>query len=364
MLRVAYHCFSVAATLQGLETVCVDFNEERWLCQYMLGKIAEKQCQPPDVFLNYYLSASNFLYDSNATYPIKINHNNPTTLSVEALELFYRTNASILKYLEKCSYITRPIGDLFKHVLKKLSSSPFAFNKAKIVDTCIYAVKWKYHYSSKSSINKNHLNSDAFIKANAGENFNFVEVPRANRNHCDYEETRASENTIATNSSSSFSNFGTESETSNTDEANSYYSESEVEKIYEKAIINLEECVTRFPEHYKSIYRLASFYINGPDGVKNENVSERLLLNQYQTGIGNIINGLFYDRKANNIFNGIWRIPSSEIDRPGNFSSYLVKCVDILIKLLTDQSNYNLLIEIILRLQRSPDIDNKMILRL
>lgn len=72
------------------------------------------------------------MYENSATYPIKINHSNPTTLSVEALEVFYRINAAIIKYLHNEKEITRCTGDLFNKILKSLSNSPFAFNKAKI----------------------------------------------------------------------------------------------------------------------------------------------------------------------------------------------------------------------------------------
>lgn len=78
------------------------------------------------------MQAANNLYESNATYPIKINHSNPTTLSVEALEIFYRTNASIIKFMEHQKEISRDIGNHISNVLKSLATSPFAFNKAKI----------------------------------------------------------------------------------------------------------------------------------------------------------------------------------------------------------------------------------------
>lgn len=80
----------------------------------------------------FILQAANYLYENNATYPIKLNHSNPTTLSVEALEVFYRINASIIKFLEHEKEVARTNGDLFNKVLKNLSNSPFAYNKAKV----------------------------------------------------------------------------------------------------------------------------------------------------------------------------------------------------------------------------------------
>lgn len=84
---------------------------------------------------------------------------------------------------------------------------------------------------------------------------------------------------------------------------------------------------------------------------------EQLLLGQYRTTLGNVVNGLFHERKTNNLFNGIWRIPSSEIDRPGSFSAHLVKCVNILIEMLLKRNQYKTLVDISLNLYKTPDID-------
>lgn len=56
------------------------------------------------------------LQENKATYPEKINYNNPQHLSVEALELNYRIHASILKYLElhEGKDIPSSIGAYFK----------------------------------------------------------------------------------------------------------------------------------------------------------------------------------------------------------------------------------------------------------
>lgn len=73
--------------------------------------------------------------------------------------------------------------------------------------------------------------------------------------------------------------------------------------IYDMCIKNLEECITRYPEHYKSIYRLAVIFMNGPEKIKNINKCNQLLLGTYTTVLGNQVQGLFTDRKNNNLFN-------------------------------------------------------------
>lgn len=57
------------------------------------------------------------------------------------------------------------------------------------------------------------------------------------------------------------------------------------------------------------------------------------------------------------ILQGFWRNKSSEIERPGSFSSHLSKCVNILMKILKINLDYKFLLEIIFHLQRIPDAD-------
>lgn len=56
-------------------------------------------------------------------------------------------------------------------------------------------------------------------------------------------------------------------------------------------------------------------------------------------------------------FQGFWRNKSTEIERPGSFSSHLSKCVNILMQTLRINYDYKLLLEVIVHLQRVPDAD-------
>ena len=80
MLETARHCFTSAARCEG------DGDEEEWLIHYMLGKVAEKQQQPPPVYLRHYGQASHLLHEEAARYPKKIHYHNPPELAMEALE--------------------------------------------------------------------------------------------------------------------------------------------------------------------------------------------------------------------------------------------------------------------------------------
>lgn len=63
MLSTSYNCFSYVTTLQNSPSKNSgellennnDMNDEKWLCHYMLGKIAEKRREDPGVYLNHYL---------------------------------------------------------------------------------------------------------------------------------------------------------------------------------------------------------------------------------------------------------------------------------------------------------------------
>lgn len=120
-----------------------DSHDEKWLYHYMLGKIAEKRKDHPDVFIGHYIQSAKYLYEHNASYPFRISHSNPQTLSVEALEVYYRITVSIVKYIEQHSTITRAIGRMFIRILKEVNASPFALNQAKIDGNSINAMKRK-----------------------------------------------------------------------------------------------------------------------------------------------------------------------------------------------------------------------------
>lgn len=109
-----------------------DSHDEKWLYHYMLGKVAEKRKDPPEDVIGHYVESAKCLYEHNASFPFKISHSNPQHLSVEALEVYYRITATIVKYLEQHSTIARVVGRLFIRVLREVNASPFALNQAKI----------------------------------------------------------------------------------------------------------------------------------------------------------------------------------------------------------------------------------------
>ncbi|XP_055643034.1 calcineurin-binding protein cabin-1-like isoform X2 [Toxorhynchites rutilus septentrionalis] len=373
-------------------------EDEKWLYHYMLGKIAEKKKEQPVIYLTHYLKSAKFLYDCNATYPIKVNHSNPSHLSIEALELFYRTNAAIIKYLEQHPSVCNQIAGLLKKILKELATCPFAFNRAKINDA---AFKRKLTEQNNDIVvdkqtknNTGHLEKEKEEKGKADRNShtknekesiafdnfdNMMEINvecHRNDEKCltrriSQEDTPLSNTTTATisigtssvssdsDSPNSALDFSSDSETESTTDDEGPLSSDDRDLMFKDCIKNLEECITRFPEHYKSVYRLAYHYLNTSGSHKSIERCRELLLGVYKTTLGNQINGLFTERKNNNFFNGIWRIPSPDIDRPGSFASHLSKCVIVLIDVLKLSYEHETLLELSLQLYRSPDVDKK-----
>lgn len=170
--------------------------------------------------------------------------------------------------------------------------------------------------------------------------------------------------TSATHSSSTSSDSSSDSSDSDssssgdeTDQENVLVDQEQITIIYKMCIKNLEECVSRFPEHYKSIYRLVHNFLHVNEDL--DKCRQLLLTSSYKTTLGNSINGLFSERKSNNFFNGIWRIPTAEIDRPGNFTSHLSKCIIILMDVLKKTNDHETLLDLAMQLQKIPENEKK-----
>uniref|UniRef100_A0A182J6D1 Uncharacterized protein n=1 Tax=Anopheles atroparvus TaxID=41427 RepID=A0A182J6D1_ANOAO len=434
-------------------------EDEIWLHHYMLGKIAEKKKEHPAVYLTHYLKSAKYLYECNATYPIKINHSSPSQLAIEALEIFYRINAAIVKYVEQHSPINKKTSRLFQRTLKELSTSPFAVNRAKINENML-----KRKISPNAGGNGSNSNSGGVAgggamdvavpspkatkpgldqpmgdgtsaaaspeAADTQKQLERTETPNVSEDvgqassihpvepaigepmsiddenalsptqpppgraieHLRVEEikqlgdtlptlrrgsqesaittTTTTTTTTTSTSSSSSDSSDSDSDTSSDSDSDSTSTDDETvnqqpitaaerDTIFKQCIKNLEECITRFPEHYKSMYRLIHHFMHAPGMTKSFDNARQLLLGNYRTTLGNQIPGLFTERKSTNFFNGLWRIPASDIDRPGNFASHISKCVIVLMETLKEFGEHEILMDLALQLQRTPEPDKK-----
>ncbi|EMP32143.1 Calcineurin-binding protein cabin-1, partial [Chelonia mydas] len=123
MLETAKLCFTSASRCEG------DGDEEEWLIHYMLGKIAEKQKQSPVVYLLHYKQAGHYLHEEAARYPKKIHYHNPPELAMEALEVYFRLHASILKLVGKPD--SGVDAEILLTFMKEASEGPFARGEEK-----------------------------------------------------------------------------------------------------------------------------------------------------------------------------------------------------------------------------------------
>ncbi|XP_053480415.1 calcineurin-binding protein cabin-1 isoform X2 [Ictalurus furcatus] len=482
MLETACKCFQSASTCGG------DCNEEEWLIHYMLGKISEKRKLLPKEYLRLYKQSAHFLHEEAARYPRKIHYHSPPDLAMEALELFFRTAATILKLLEEESgkEESEPKDhldyELFFNMLAEAAVGPFARGEEKSMPKTSDKEK-------PPSLNDEDSHSSSAVTALAAANSTATAVPMATSLHSDgaagvtsppcavtpldhdyakrkklqqrqgQPQDEQSQDSVAVLSDSSslqdvfldatssqdsthkldsgkcqpFSediNMLTkdkaaaveEPEEKHMDVSSTTHSQEssdttlsvvtspemsvpkppapdtptqaaaallrsaprrpepltppellEVPRclptgrvdqrnvLVEMCVRALFLCLNRFPQHYKSLYRLAHLYACSKTH-KNLQWARDVLLGSrvpWQQLKHMPAQGLFYERNKTNLFNGIWRIPVDEIDRPGSFASHMNRSIVLLLDVLSQLRDHDTLLKISLMLQRTPDQGKK-----
>ncbi|XP_047447273.1 calcineurin-binding protein cabin-1 isoform X4 [Mugil cephalus] len=132
--------------------------------------------------------------------------------------------------------------------------------------------------------------------------------------------------------------------------------------LVEMCVRALFLCLGRFPQHYKSLYRLAFFYSNSKTHQQNLQWARDVLLGSsvpWQQLKHMPAQGLFCERNKTNLFNGIWRIPVDEIDRPGSFASHMNRSIVLLLEVLSQLKDHDTLLKVSFMLQRTPDQGKK-----
>nr|CAD7425235.1 unnamed protein product [Timema monikensis] len=127
-------------------------------------------------------------------------------------------------------------------------------------------------------------------------------------------------------------------------------------ELVQRCVWMLEECLSRFPQHYKCFYRLAHYYLNSKFH-RDTTKCRQLLLGTHPIGRPHCdsVYGLFAHRKNSNFFNDVWRNPVTEIDRPGSFVSHMSRSMTLLMELLKQQKDSKLLLELAIQLNKIPD---------
>uniref|UniRef100_A0A452HDG2 Calcineurin-binding protein cabin-1 n=1 Tax=Gopherus agassizii TaxID=38772 RepID=A0A452HDG2_9SAUR len=456
MLETAKLCFTSASRCEG------DGDEEEWLIHYMLGKIAEKQKQSPVIYLFHYKQAGHYLHEEAARYPKKIHYHNPPELAMEALEVYFRLHASILKLLGKPD--SGVDAEILVTFMKEASEGPFARgeekNTPKVTEkekTCMIdedshssagtvpgpgtslpsssgpgltsppytATPVDHDYvkckkpRQQATPDERSQDSTAVVLSDSSSTQDIFNEPASSQ---DDSRKPYSEKRISTSCSDVIAScketLGSEEERGKSEEplenSESYHAaEHSVQKVLldaqassgipvkatvpppsqwdckkkaescgdtsefpqclpadleeqrkfltEQCITSFRLCLSRFPQHYKSLYRLAFLYTYSKTH-KNLQWARDVLLGSsipWQQLKHMPAQGLFCERNKTNFFNGIWRIPVDEIDRPGSFASHMNRSIVLLLNVLSQLKDYNTLLKVSSMLQRTPDQGKK-----
>ncbi|XP_006901491.1 PREDICTED: calcineurin-binding protein cabin-1 [Elephantulus edwardii] len=457
MLETARHCFTSAARCEG------DGDEEEWLIHYMLGKVAEKQQQPPAVYLLHYRQAAHYLHEEAARYPKKIHYHNPPELAMEALEVYFRLHASILKLLAKSD---SGVGaEVLVSFMKEAAEGPFARGeekntpktsekeKACLVDEDSRSsagplpgpgaslpssgpgltsppytatpidhdyVKCKKSHQ-QATPDERSQDSTAVALSDSSSTQEFFSEPASSqegsRKSCPTEKKTstpggqagppgrdlpgATEDRGRTEESlGNIEGFRTTEQVGPrpaaepqpachsakpTVAAPSLWeakkradptglgepaafpqglpadTEERRQFLTEQCIASLRLCLSRFPQHYKSLYRLAFLYTYS-ETHRNPQWARDVLLGSsipWQRLQHMPAQGLFCERNKTNFFNGIWRIPVDEIDRPGSFAWHMNRSIVLLLQVLAELRDHSTLLKVTSMLQRTPDQGKK-----
>ncbi len=120
----------------------------------------------------------------------------------------------------------------------------------------------------------------------------------------------------------------------------------------------LELTIARFPTHFKAKHVLGSYYLRSKK-FKDLKKAKKILWGADNATSKTNSSALFGERKATNIFGGIWRSPLTEFDRSGSFSTHMGKAMSTLIDLATVTSDHHILLEITTQLRKAPDKNQK-----
>ncbi|CAH2054058.1 unnamed protein product, partial [Iphiclides podalirius] len=169
----------------------------------------------------------------------------------------------------------------------------------------------------------------------------------------------SSESSSSESSSDSSSDSSRDSDSSSkSSDDTKQLTDNEIMKIVSACLDALEDCASRFPPHYKAIYRLAHYHFYYKKGKDIERCRD-LMLSNFTLRCGQKLGGMFSERKHSNFFNNIWKIPSAEVDRAGSFAFHMNRSVMLTMEILKEIDDHKTLLDLSLHLQRIPEPDKK-----
>ncbi|VVC42534.1 Hypothetical protein CINCED_3A009963 [Cinara cedri] len=355
MIKIARKCFEAANHVWD-SINCDDYEErsswmqdERWVHHYILGKICEKNDDNSGLFMDHYLKAAQCLDSYGAKFPEQFIYTQPEHYAIEMLEIYYRIHAGALKLLEKFDNHSsnEEIYLKIKQTLDQISNMSPIVDKNKIT-------------SNTPSLDVNYLDKvkkediDLVVNQTLCEVINDAMKYDKEVDNFKLDSNRKRpcfDNVNITNNESRFiqtkdlsvKKIKLTNNSTIQDLNNMQWS------LIQRCLAGLEDCIKRFPQHYKSYYRLSHFYFRSPSHKDNKKFHDLMFGER----------GLFVGQRPCNFFHGIWRIPSSEIDRPGSFAYHMSRCVHLLLDFLKDTENYEMLLNLAIQLRVIPDRDKK-----
>ena len=280
--------------------VVQDEPDELWLLHFMKGKIYEKEGRCLDDCLGEYVKALEQLTKQGAVLPKKIYYNSPPDLALELFEVYYRIHATILK--QEFALKSNPSSEMLKcmqSVLNKVEKTK-PFGKQSVAMTTP-EVKVREDKSQSSETDSSHEPPSKMAKT---------------------DEEIWSWDTISA-----------------------------------KCLEALESISRRFSPHFKTIHLLAKFYLKTSSRNKDVQKAKKHMWGNMTSSskASSVSMALFGERKSNNFFNGIWRLPISEVDRAGSFSTHINKCMNTLLDLAMELKEQQIFLEVASQLRRLPD---------
>jgi len=392
MLELAHESFETVRQCDS-----DDVYEEEWFIEYMLGKICEKQKKPLTSSLRHYQEAANRLHYRSAKYPKKIQsrYSMPNDLMVEPLEMFFRLHASALSFLSNHARIDPKNPnfyksnfqspqeqqdllqelDTIKDILDEAANSPFALRRELKSGNQTSASSSQENKLPSKLIGGVKTSKDFIIGSLVPESvqqaLNFNDVFKIDE---DSTSSKAQDSPLlltATNTPSSGSFSQEENEIINLQKttkikdqlisANDWKIriEDTILSIVDHCEAAFQMCLHRYPQHYKSVYRLAHLYATWSHKLHLEWSRDLLYGAPFTSSWQQLAHmpspGLLADRNKTNLFNGVWRVTVDDIDRPGSFSSHLYRCVALLCYVLRQLKDNKSLLHIHNLLNRIPD---------
>nr|XP_039248524.1 calcineurin-binding protein cabin-1-like [Styela clava] len=392
MLDLAQRCFEHA-----LKCDAEDINNEEWLIQYMLGKVAEKKQESIQNYLLKYSKAAGLLHRKHAKYPKKIQFKSyQSDYAIEALEMHYRLHTSILKLVQreinvldgfeqKKEMLKESDYDLFDDLLEESSVSQFVRRDVLPYSQLETDNQMRKHVPpaklvtqtpqiQSSSLTMGSLVPDAIatalsfqLSADSSQSIpSAIDELSMDIDISPDSNSLPSPTISPTNVKDNDGNGKSEAaQLKKTTQENAFTNEARMIRalvVMAGCVSGLHICLGRLPQHYKSLHRLAYLFMHCSKDRRHANWSRDILLGSetpWQQLAYMPSQGLLSERNKTNLFNGVWKIPVDEIDRPGSFGSHLYRCVLLLLNVFLELGDHNKLFYMHNMLNRNPDQGRK-----